>query len=521
MTGHTTPTLTPRLEMRGITKRFPGCLANDHVDLVLRTGEIHALLGENGAGKSTLVKMIYGVLHPDAGTMVWEGQETVVPDPAGARRLGIGMVFQHFSLFDTLTVAENIALGLENAGPMDALTRRIREVSERYGLSLDPRRHVHDLSVGERQRVEIVRCLLQDPRLLIMDEPTSVLTPQEATKLFETLRRLAGEGCTILYISHKLEEIRALCDRATVLRGGRVVGACDPKAETARSLAEMMIGTELSTPERLPGAVAGAARLQVRNLSTTSDNPFATSLKDVSFEVRGGEILGVAGVAGNGQAELMAALSGEALVAEPAAVAIEGRPVGHLGPRARRELGLAFVPEERLGRGAVPELSLAENALLSGYASEPLVKGGLVHFGRARSYAETIIRAFNVVTHGHKAEARSLSGGNLQKFIIGREILQKPRLLVVGQPTWGVDAGAAAAIHRALIELARGGAAVLVISQDLDELFVLSDRISVLFHGRLSDSRPTHETSVEKIGLLMGGLFGAPPDEEGEVVRAV
>ncbi|MBP2310954.1 ABC transporter ATP-binding protein [Azospirillum soli] len=521
MDSATLSNLPHRLELRGITKRFPGCLANDAVDLVLKPGEIHALLGENGAGKSTLVKIIYGVLHADSGTIRWQGEEVTIPNPAGARRLGIGMVFQHFSLFDTLTVAENISLGLENPGPMDALSQRIAEVSERYGLALDPGRHVHNLSVGERQRVEIVRCLLQDPKLLIMDEPTSVLTPQEVTKLFETLRVLAAEGCTILYISHKLEEIRALCDRATVLRGGRVVGDCDPRQETARSLAEMMIGTELSTPERIPQGQAGAPKLQVRHLSTTSDNPFATNLKDVSFEVRAGEILGIAGVAGNGQAELMAALSGEELVPDPGSVNIEGRPVGHLGPRERRELGLAFVPEERLGRGAVPELSLSENALLSGYAREPLVRSGLVHFGRARSYAERIIGAFNVVTHGHRAEARSLSGGNLQKFIIGREILQKPRLLVVGQPTWGVDAGAAAAIHRALIDLARGGAAVLVISQDLDELFVLSDRIAVLFHGRLSESSPTHQTSVEEIGLLMGGLFNRPPDEDEEVGRGV
>jgi len=511
---------TPRLDLRGITKRFPGCLANDHVDLALLPGEIHALLGENGAGKSTLVKIIYGVQHADSGTLHWEGREVAISDPHAARRLGIGMVFQHFSLFDTLTVAENIALGIEDkTTSLKDLAVRIRAVSERYGLALDPGRHVFDLSVGERQRVEIVRCLLQDPRLLIMDEPTSVLTPQEVGRLFETLRRLAAEGCTILYISHKLEEIRALCDRATVLRGGKVVATCDPRKETARSLAEMMIGTSLSTPERAAAAVTGAPRLEVRHLSTTTDVPFATELKDVSLEVRAGEILGIAGVAGNGQAELMAALSGETLIGDEGAVLIEGRPVGHLGPRARRELGLAFVPEERLGRGAVPELSLSENALLSGYAREPLVRSGMVHFGRARSYAEKIIDLFNVVTHGHRAEARSLSGGNLQKFIIGREILQKPKLLIVGQPTWGVDAGAAAAIHQALMDLARGGTAVLVISQDLDELFVLCDRISVLFHGRLSPSTPSHQTTVEQIGLLMGGLFGNSGDDEGEVGR--
>lgn len=504
----------PRLELSSITKRFPGCLANDQVSLTLLPGEIHALLGENGAGKSTLVKIIYGVQQADSGTILWEGRPVVIKDPHAARRLGIGMVFQHFSLFDTLTVAENIALGLEQPPPMRDLERKIRAVSERYGLTLDPARHIHTLSVGERQRVEIVRCLLQDPRLLIMDEPTSVLTPQEVERLFGTLRRLSAEGCTILYISHKLEEIRTLCSRATVLRGGRVVGACDPRRESARSMAEMMIGTTLTAPVRAAAAEGGGPTLEVRHLSTTSDNPFSTNLKDVSFEVRAGEILGIAGVAGNGQAELLAALSGETIIADEGAVRIKGQAAGHLDPRQRRTVGLAFVPEERLGRGAVPELSLSENAILSGYVAEPLVRRGLVHFGRARGFAERIISGFNVVAHGHRAEARSLSGGNLQKFIIGREILQKPSLLVVGQPTWGVDAGAAAAIHQALIDLARGGAAVLVISQDLDELFVLSDRIAVLFHGRLSESRPTHHTTVEEIGLLMGGLFGAATGEE-------
>jgi general nucleoside transport system ATP-binding protein len=505
-----------RLELTGVTKRFPGCLANDHIDLKLAPGEIHALLGENGAGKSTLVKIIYGVLHADHGTICWEGREVSMANPAAARKLGIGMVFQHFSLFDTLTVAENVALGLDDPGPRRTLDTRIREKSERYGLALDPGRPVCDLSVGERQRVEIVRCLLQEPRLLIMDEPTSVLTPQEVGHLFETLRRLAAEGCTILYISHKLDEIRTLCDRATILRGGKVVSSCDPRSETARSLAEMMIGEELAIPEQRDDGPRGERRLIVRKLSTTSDEPFATDLKDISLEVRAGEILGIAGVAGNGQAELLSALSGETRIADKGAIAIDGRAVGHLGPRERRELGLSFVPEERLGRGAVPDLSLTENALLSGYAREPLVRNGLVHFERSRGFANRIIKGFDVVARGSRAEARSLSGGNLQKFIIGREILQKPRLLVVGQPTWGVDAGAASAIHSAIIELAKSGAAVLVVSQDLDELFVLSDRIAVLFHGRLSPSRPTHRTNAEEIGLLMGGLFrtGAGEDED-------
>ena len=503
----------PRLELRGITKSFPGCVANDAVDLTVLPGEIHALLGENGAGKSTLVKIVDGVLHADAGEILWNGEAVRIANPAAARRLGIGMVFQHFSLFDSLTVAENIALGLEQRLSMADLAMQIKQVSARYGLALDPDRHIHTLSVGERQRVEIVRCLLQEPALLIMDEPTSVLTPQEADGLFETLRQLAAEGCAILYISHKLEEVRALCSRATVLRAGRVVAECDPRDESARSLAEMMIGTELTAAQQSGGARTGEARLVVDRLSHAADGPFGTDISDISFRVHAGEILGIAGVAGNGQAELLAALSGEDLATRDDAVVIEGQPVGHRGPRARRELGLAFVPEERLGRGAVPDMTLADNALLSGYGPQGLLRRGLIRHGLMHDYAARIIAAFNVVAGGTHAAARSLSGGNLQKFIIGREILQRPRLLIAAQPTWGVDAGAAAAIQQALIDLAREGAAVLIVSQDLDELFAISDRIAVIFHGRLSESRPTHEATVEQIGLLMGGMFDRDTDD--------
>jgi simple sugar transport system ATP-binding protein len=504
------------LALRGITKQFPGCLANDSVDLTLAPGEIHALLGENGAGKSTLVKIIYGVQHADSGTVEWEGKPVHIASPAQARRLGIGMVFQHFSLFESLTVAENIALGLDSPGPMKELTARIVEVSSRYGLALEPTRHVHTLSVGERQRVEIVRCLLGQPRLLIMDEPTSVLTPQEVERLFETLRRLAGEGKTILYISHKLEEIRALCDQATVLRGGRIVGKCDPKTTSARAMAEMMIGTELSSPQRVGPAVEGAPMLELVDLSTTFDDPFATNVKGASLTVRAGEIVGIAGVAGNGQAELLSALSGEVPVPVPGMIKIEGRPVGHLGPRDRRIMGMSFVPEERLGRGTVPEMTLADNALLSGYMVDAfsMVNRGVVRFDRAQSFARDVIAAFNVAARGHGSMARSLSGGNLQKFIIGREMLFNPRLMIAAQPTWGVDAGAAAAIHQALIDLARKGAAVLVVSQDLDELFELCDRMAVIYHGRLSQTVEVKSTSVEAVGLLMGGVFGQQGENE-------
>jgi len=495
----------PRLELRGIEKSFPGCKANAGIDLTIRPGEIHALLGENGAGKSTLVKIIYGILHADAGSITWEGEATHIAGPSFARNLGIGMVFQHFSLFEALTVAENIALGVEGEHDMGRLEARIEEVSTAYGLPLEPRRHVHSLSVGERQRIEIVRCLLQNPRLLIMDEPTSVLTPQEVETLFGTLRRLSAEGCSILYISHKLDEIRQLCDMATVLRGGKLIGVCDPKQESAKSLARMMIGDDVKEPRQLGNETPGAMVLSVADLSLQSRDPFGTDLKAVTFNVHAGEIFGIAGIAGNGQNELLAALSGEELVPDSAAVVMSGQAAGRLGPRHRRALGLSFVPEERHGHGAVPALNLIENAFLSAHLREKLVRWGLIDFAKTRTYAQKICETFDVRTSGVDAEASSLSGGNLQKFIIGREILQRPSLMIAAQPTWGVDAGAAAAIHQALIDLAASGTAVLVVSQELDELFAITDRIAVMSAGHLSAARSTRATTLEEIGLLMGG----------------
>ena len=365
----------------------------------------------------------------------------------------------------------------------------------------------HTLSVGERQRIEIVRCLLQNPKLLIMDEPTSVLTPQEVERLFATLRQLAAEGCSILYISHKLEEIRALCHRATILRQGRVVAECDPARESARSMAELMIGSELAGISPATRSL-GEPRLTVSGLSLPAEQPFGTDLREVAFEVRGGEIFGIAGVAGNGQNELLAALSGERTVARPEVVRIDGRAVGHLGAKARRDLGLACVPEERDGHGAVADMTLVENATLSGYRRMRLLASGFIRGGAATRYARSVVERFRVVTSSVEAAASSLSGGNLQKFIVGREILQTPGVLVAGQPTWGVDAGAAAAIHQALIDLAANGAAVLVISQDLDELLTLTDRLAVINEGVLSPPLVTHEATVEQIGLLMGGLHG-------------
>jgi len=500
--------IEPRLQLLRITKAYPAVVANAGVDLTVMPGEIHAVLGENGAGKSTLMKIIYGVTRPDRGQILWEGRQVDIPSPSAARRLGIGMVFQHFSLFETLTVAENIALALDGAAAPAALAPRIRAVSAAYGLPVDPDRLVHSMSVGERQRVEIVRCLLQSPRLLIMDEPTSVLTPQAVQTLFESLRRLAAEGCSILYISHKLDEIQSLCDRATVLRAGRVSGTAHPRTESARSLAELMIGHELPAC-RLEPRTPGEPRLALQGVSLATADPFGTALKDLHLTVRSGEIVGIAGVSGNGQQELLRALSGEVRIEAAGALRLMGQDAGRLGPAARRALGLGFVPEERLGRGAVPELSLADNALLTGYGAG-MVARGLIRFDRIREFARQVIERFQVKCGSERSVAGSLSGGNLQKFIVGRETLLAPKVLVVAQPTWGVDIGAAMLIRQALIDLRDQGVAVLVVSEELDELFMISDRLAVIAGGRLSPVIATHATDVDQIGAWMSGQFEPP-----------
>ncbi|MEG4642048.1 ABC transporter ATP-binding protein [Paracoccus sp. APAP_BH8] len=488
----------------GLGKTYPGVRANDDVSFAVEAGEIHALLGENGAGKSTLVKMIYGLVRPDEGRMALLGAPYAPHDPRAARAAGVAMVFQHFSLFDALTVAENIALGMENPPPRAELSRRIAELSQSYGLPLNPARRIASLSAGERQRVEILRCLLQSPRLLIMDEPTSVLTPQEAEILFATLRQLAGAGTAILYISHKLEEIRSHCDRATILRQGKLVGTVDPRAHSARELAAMMVGAEMRLVDR-SGRKPAAPVLEVRGLSTVGGEGMA--LKDVALSLRSGEILGIGGVAGNGQEELLSALSGETATA-PGTIALEGRDLSRAGPEARRRAGLLAAPEDRLGHAAVPEFSLAENTLLTAGARQGLIRKGLIDRKAATVFAQQVIRAFDVRTPGPDTAAGALSGGNLQKFVIGREVLGRPRVLVVNQPTWGVDAAAAAAIRQALLDLAAQGAGLIVISQDLDELLELSDRFCALNQGRLSAPRPTEGLTVEEIGLMLGGAHG-------------
>ncbi len=493
-----------RLELVDISKQYPAVKANDAVNLRVKPGEIHAVLGENGAGKSTMMKMIYGAVRPDAGEIRWNGEAVQIRNPQEARALGISMVFQHFSLFDTLTAAENVWLGLSQPQSLAKVTERIVQVAREYGLGVEPQRPVHTLSVGERQRVEIIRALMTKPSLLILDEPTSVLTPQAVQTLFITLRKLASEGASILYISHKLDEIRALCHHCTVLRGGKVTGEVDPRTETNAGLSRLMIGAE-PPPLQHRTAQLGQTVLEVRGLTLPKADHFGMNLDAIRFNVKAGEIVGVAGVSGNGQQELMAAMSGEDTRGPRGSMFLFGQDISQAPPRVRRNMGLHFVPEERLGRGAVPSMPLAQNTLLT--RTEAVNGLGWVRTAELAKLAQTLIHRFNVKAGGPGALAQSLSGGNLQKFIVGREIDARPKLLIVSQPTWGVDVGAAAQIRGELLKLRDAGCALLIVSEELEELFEIADRLIVMAQGRVSPSVATASATVEMIGEWMSGLW--------------
>ncbi len=500
------------LEVRSITTKFGELIANDSVSLKVAKGEIHALLGENGAGKSTLVKMLYGSLQPDGGQIIWHDKPVEILSPSQARSTGIGMVFQHFSLFDSLTVAENIALSMGSDTDLGDIGKKAEEVSHEYGLPLHPETIIGDMSVGERQRVEIVRCLLQNPELIILDEPTSVLTPQEADNLFETLARLKSEGRSILYISHRLDEVQKMCDHATILRHGKVVGECTPANETAASLANLMVGADVGDVTRTSNSDSdGEILLELNNVNQPAASPFAMELSEINLKVRAGEVVGVAGVAGNGQSEFFDVLSGETVSGDHGSVQFNGQDCGSLGITARRKMGAAFVAEERLGHSAVPDLSLSENLILARHGSDadkflsygPL---GVIRTNVVKTITKRIVEEMDVRKSGEDPDASALSGGNLQKFIMGRELDRKPSILIVNQPTWGVDAGAAQKIRQEVIDLARSGSAVVVISQDLDEIIEISARIPVMSDGRLSEPENADAITREEIGLKMGGL---------------
>ena len=493
-----------RLELVDISKSYPAVKANDRVSLRVAPGQIHAVLGENGAGKSTLMKIIYGAVRPDAGEMRWNGERVEVASPAEARALGISMVYQHFSLFDTLTAAENVWLGLDKSLSLAEVTARIRKVAGEYGLDVDPLRPVHTLSVGEKQRVEIVRALMTAPKLLILDEPTSVLTPQAVQTLFVTLRKLADEGCSILYISHKLDEIRALCHHCTVLRGGKVTGEVDPDEGDQRE--------PVAPHDRRRAAAAAASRRRSGRGRSLGARPLARQRGSVRHRARAGLVRRPRRRGRRHRRRLgqrPAGADGGALGRGPARARridrLFERDIARASPRVRRDAGLHFVPEERLGRGAVPTLSLAQNTLLT--RTRAVGAGGWIRIGDVAALAESLIRRFNVKAGGPGAAAKSLSGGNLQKFIVGREIDAEPKLLVVSQPTWGVDVGAAAQIRGELLALRDAGCAVLVVSEELDELFEICDRLVVIARGRVSPSVATAEATVERIGEWMSGLW--------------
>jgi ABC-type uncharacterized transport system ATPase subunit len=492
-----------QLQINNITKSYGDLKANDDVSLNIKPSSIHALLGENGAGKSTLVKVIYGSLLPDRGEMKWLGKPYSPKNPFDAREKGIAMVFQHFSLFESLTVEENIVLGLDGVRLDESFTEQIIKYSKQYGLDINPHQVVGDLSVGARQRVEIIRCLMQNPKLLIMDEPTSVLTPQEVSDLFITLRKLADDGCSILYISHKLEEVRQICSEATILRDGKLIESCIPQDYSQQELAEMMIGKKLIQLAR-SNINSGENIFSISNLSQKSEDMFGVNLKDISLSVMKGSIVGIAGVAGNGQDELMELLIGE-LTSPPGTLSFKGGDIGGLNSHERRELSMFFIPEERLGHGAVPDMGLNENMLLSRPQKSQMTSYGLIDWQNVEKLTQKVISDFDVQTPSSRMLAKSLSGGNLQKFMVGRELIQNPDLLIVAQPTWGVDAGSANNIHQALIALADKGSAILIISQDLDEILSLCEQIHVLSEGSLSAAVDMNENGLETISQLMVG----------------
>tara|TARA_Y100000590_G_scaffold467050_1_gene644476 strand:+ start:1051 stop:2541 length:1491 start_codon:yes stop_codon:yes gene_type:complete len=490
------------LELSDLSKSYGNLLANDSVSIKIKKGNVHALLGENGAGKSTLVKIIYGIIKQDSGVMRLNGELYSPKNPHIARQNGIGMVFQHFSLFESLTVLENIVLGQDSKLSKQIIYQKLEQIKEDYNLFVDEKKIIATLSAGEKQKVEIIRCLLQDPKVLILDEPTSVLSPSEITNLFELLKKLSSTGVVVVYISHKLHEIKLLCDEATILRNGKVVKSCDPKKETINSLANYMIGHELNQKFKLAKSDREIV-FEVSNLNYQSQELYGTSLKDINFNVNKGEILGIGGIAGNGQKELMELLSGEIRTPDKGSIVFNKTNIENTDINFRRSSRIAFIPEDRDGHSAVAKLSLVENVLITNLWNRELFRGGVINEDIIRNKTKEIIDLFQVKCDGIDCLASSLSGGNLQKFVVGREFTKEPRLIICEQPTWGVDAGSASMIHQFLLEKVNKGSSIVVISQDIDELMKISHRMGIISNGRLSKLYKTDDISSQDIALEM------------------
>ncbi|MEM7030924.1 MAG: ABC transporter ATP-binding protein [Chloroflexota bacterium] len=504
------PSGLPRIEsmaMKQIVKRFPGVLANDHVDFDVNAGEIHALLGENGAGKSTLMKILFGLYQPDEGQILLNDQPIQIKSPADSIQHGIGMIHQHFMLVNALTVAENVALGLKSSREprldLEEVSERILTLAKQYGLQVDPSARVADLAVGEQQRVEIVKALYRGGALLVLDEPTAVLTPQEVDDLFRIFKQMAEDGHALIFISHKLHEILDLTDRVTVLRDGSVVGTAKTSDVSKEDLAQMMVGREVLLERQRPAVEKGEVALSIDHLHVI--NQYGTPvLRDVNFDVRYGEIVGVAGVSGNGQRQLAEAIAGLQRIRQ-GQVNLVGRTVTNLSPAEMLDAGLSYIPEERMHDGAIKDFSVSENLILQDHSREPYSKGIFLNFKAIRHHAQTMIEQFNVKTPSQDTPLKNLSGGNIQKMILARELARQPRVLIAAQPTRGVDIGAMEYIHDQLLKQRSEGLATLLISEDLDEIRNLSDRIVVMFGGEVMGIVNNDEATVEELGLMMAG----------------
>jgi ABC-type uncharacterized transport system ATPase subunit len=495
------------LEMRGIVKRFPGVLANDHIDFDVNAGEIHALLGENGAGKSTLMKILYGLYSPEEGEILLNGEPIEIESPNDSIRYGIGMIHQHFMLVDNLSVAQNVAIGLKTSrGPvvdLASVSERILDLSTKYGLKVNPRAIISDLAVGERQRVEIIKALYRGAALLILDEPTAVLTPQEVEDVFVIFQQMAADGHALIFISHKLDEIFALTDRVTVLRDGRAIGTVQTADVTKHSLANMMVGREVVLERYRPEVETGEVRLELRLVNAINDNQIPV-LRDLSLEVRSGEILGVAGVSGNGQRPLAEAIAGLQNVIS-GNVLLEGKDVTNVDPSEMYKVGLSYIPEERMHDGVIKDFSVSDNVILQDHVHPPYSNGLFLNFKAIERKSQELVQDYNVKTPSLETPVKNLSGGNIQKLILARELDRRPRVLIAAQPTRGVDIGATEYIHAQLLAQRSEGLATLLISEDLDEVKALSDRILVMFGGESMGIVNADEVTIEELGLMMAG----------------